>query len=784
MAKNLVIVESPAKSQTIKKFLGPDYEVRASYGHTVDLPTKELWIDIANGFTPKYVVSPDKKKVLSELKRLSESAEKTWIATDEDREGEAIGRHLANQLKLDIKTTPRIVFHEITKTAIENAVKNPRTIDMSLVDAQQARRILDRLVGFELSPILWRKIKTWLSAWRVQSVAVKLIVEREREIQAFEANSFFKIIGTFLSQEQKTFTAELNKQLKSEAETMKFLELLQGANYAIKDIEIKPWKKSPSAPFTTSTLQQEASRKLGFSVARTMQVAQKLYEAGHITYMRTDAVNLSDFAIQAAKAQIMSEYGENYSKPTHYATKAKGAQEAHECIRPTHMENHIAGADPSEKKLYQLIWKRTIASQMAPAELEKTKATIQISTTDKFHFVASGEVLKFDWFLKVYMESTDNEEDDEETKGMLPKLSKGEILQEKGILATEKFKPHPPRYTEASLVKKLEEQGIWRPSTYAPTISTILKRGYVVKEDRQGTKRSYVELSYTEGQIKRETRDQITWAEKQKMFPTDIGMIVTDFLNQNFADIMDYSFTANVEQEFDEIAEWKLKWTQMMEKFYGPFHEHVVETTGKDRVNTERLLGQHPSNGKQIIARMGRYGPMIQIGDQDDPDKKFASIPTGKTIETITLEEALQAFALPRSLGKREGEEVSASTGRFGPYVKYKSLFVSIKKDSGLDPFSITLEEAIPMIQEKMETEKNKYINEFDYEKEKIQVLNGPYGPYIKYAKKNYKIPKGWKDASDLTLDDCLELIGVKKGSTKSAPKKAPAKKKTTNKKK
>lgn len=784
MAKNLVIVESPAKSQTIKKFLGPDYEVRASYGHTVDLPTKELWIDIANGFAPKYVVSPDKKKVLSELKRLSESAEKTWIATDEDREGEAIGRHLANQLKLDIKTTPRIVFHEITKTAIENAVKNPRTIDMSLVDAQQARRVLDRLVGFELSPILWRKIKTWLSAWRVQSVAVKLIVEREREIQAFEANSFFKVVGTFLSQEQKTFTAELNKQLKSEAETMKFLELLQGANYAIKDIEVKPWKKSPSAPFTTSTLQQEASRKLGFSVARTMQVAQKLYEAGHITYMRTDAVNLSDFAIQAAKAQIISEYGENYSKPTHYATKAKGAQEAHECIRPTHMENHIAGADPSEKKLYQLIWKRTIASQMAPAELEKTKATIQISTTDKFHFVASGEVLKFDWFLKVYMESTDNEEDDEETKGMLPKLNKGEMLQEKGILATEKFKPHPPRYTEASLVKKLEEQGIWRPSTYAPTISTILKRGYVVKEDRQGTKRSYVELSYTEGQIKRETRDQITWAEKQKMFPTDIGMIVTDFLNQNFADIMDYSFTANVEQEFDEIAEWKLKWTQMMEKFYGPFHEHVVETTGKDRVNTERLLGQHPSNGKQIIARMGRYGPMIQIGDQDDPDKKFASIPTGKTIETITLEEALQAFALPRSLGKREGEEVSASTGRFGPYVKYKSLFVSIKRDSGLDPFSITLEEAIPMIQEKMEAEKNKYINEFDYEKEKIQVLNGPYGPYIKYAKKNYKIPKGWKDASDLTLDDCLELIGVKKGSTKSAPKKAPAKKKTTNKKK
>lgn len=782
MAKNLVIVESPAKSQTIKKFLGPDYEVKASYGHTVDLPTKELWIDIEKGFAPKYVVSPDKRKVLSELKRLSESAEKTWIATDEDREGEAIGWHIANQLKLDIATTPRIVFHEITKTAIEKAVQNPRTIDMSLVNAQQARRVLDRLVGFELSPVLWKKIKTWLSAGRVQSVAVKLIVEREREIQAFEAASFFKVVGTFLSQEQKSFSAELNKQLKSESETLKFLELLKGADYEIKDIEVKPGKKSPSAPFTTSTLQQEASRKLGFSVARTMQVAQKLYEAGHITYMRTDAVNLSDFAIQAAKAQIISEYGEQYSKPTKYATKAKGAQEAHECIRPTHMENHIAGTDPSEKKLYQLIWKRTIASQMAPAELEKTKASIQISTTDKLQFIASGEVLKFDGFLKVYMESSDNE-DDEETKGMLPMLKVGEKVKENWILATEKFKQHPPRYTEASLVKKLEEQGIGRPSTYAPTISTIQKRGYVLKEDRPGTPRKYLEFSLIKGEITREEREQMTGAEKQKMFPTDIGMIVTDFLNQNFADIMDYHFTANVEQEFDEIAEGKLQREKMMEKFYGPFHEQVVETTGKDRVNTERALGTHPSSGKPIIARMGRYGPMIQIGDQDDPEKKFASIPAGKTIETITLEEALQAFALPRSLGKRENEEVLASTGRFGPYVKYKSLFVSIKKDSGLDPFSITLEEAIPMIQEKMEVEKNKYINEFDYEKEKIQVLNGPYGPYLKYAKKNYKIPKGWKDATDLTLEDCLALIGVKKESPKAAPKKAPAKKTASKKK-
>ena len=783
MAKNLVIVESPAKSQTIKKFLGPDFEVKASYGHTVDLPTKGMGIDIENGFKPDYVVSPDKRKVLSELKRLSESAEKTWIATDEDREGEAIGWHIANQLKLDVKTTPRIVFHEITKTAIENAVKNPRTIDMHLVDAQQARRVLDRLVGFELSPVLWRKIKTWLSAGRVQSVAVKLIVEREREIQSFEANSFFKVVAQFLTSEKKNLAAELSKQLKNEAETTKFLESLSGATYEVSEIEVKPGKKSPSAPFTTSTLQQEASRKLGFSVARTMQVAQKLYEAGHITYMRTDAVNLSDFAIQAAKAQIISEYGENYSKPTHYATKAKGAQEAHECIRPTHMENHIAGADPSEKKLYQLIWKRTIASQMAPAELEKTKATIQISTTDKFKFIASGEVLKFDGFLKVYMESSDTEEDDEEIKGMLPLLKAGENLEENRILATEKFKQHPPRYTEASLVKKLEEQGIGRPSTYAPTISTIQKRGYVVKEDRPGRTRNYLELSLLDGKITRTEREQITGAEKQKMFPTDIGMIVTDFLDQNFADIMDYGFTANVEQEFDEIAEGKLQRVQMMEKFYGPFHAQVVETTGKERVNTERALGQHPSNGKPVIARMGRYGPMIQIGEQDDPEKKFASLPAGKTIETITLEEALQAFALPRSLGKREGEEVLASTGRFGPYVKYKSLFVSIKRDSGLDPFSITLEEAIPMIQEKMEAEKNKYINEFDYEKEKIQVLNGPYGPYIKYAKKNYKIPKGWKDASDLTLEDCLALIGLKKDSTKASPKKAPAKKTASKKK-
>lgn len=773
MAKNLVIVESPAKSQTIKKFLGPDYEVKASYGHTVDLPTKWMGINIEKWFLPEYVVSPDKKRVISELKSLSKSAEKTRIATDEDREGEAIGRHLANQLGLDISTTPRIVFHEITKTAITKAIENPRTIDMHLVDAQQARRVLDRLVGFELSPVLWKKIKTWLSAGRVQSVAVKLIVEREREIQDFESASFFKVTGKFLTAEKKNLEAELSKQLKSEDEALKLLELLKSSTYTIGDIEVKPGKKSPSAPFTTSTLQQEASRKLGFSVARTMQVAQKLYEAGLITYMRTDAVNLSEFAINAIKEQITKEYGPEYSKITHYATKSKGAQEAHECIRPTHMENHIAGSDASEKKLYQLIWKRTIASQMAPAITEKTKAEILISNSSKVKFIASGEVIKFDGFLKVYMESSD--EDEEETAGMLPKIQTGENLTPSSILISQKFKQHPPRYTEASLVKKLEEQGIGRPSTYAPTISTILKRGYVLLEDRPGTKRKYLEFTLQDGQITRDEREQTTWAEKKKMFPSDIWMVVTDFLDQNFENIMNYWFTASVEQEFDEIAAGNLKRNEMIAKFYNPFHEQIVETTGKERVNTERQIWIHPTSWKPIIARIGRFGPMIQIGNQEDEDKKFASMPAGKNIETITLEEALQAFALPRTLGTYQGEEVSTSTGRFWPYVKFKNLYVSIKKDSGLDPFSITLEEAIPLIEQKIQLEANKNINEFSYEKEKIQILNWPYGPYLKFNKKNYKIPKGWKDATDLTLQDCLEIIGItwetKKKTTKTASK-------------
>ena len=798
--KHLVIVESPAKSATIKKFLGEGFEVKASFGHVVDLPQKELGVDVKNNFEPKYVVSPDKTKVVSELKSLAKNADKVWIATDEDREGEAIGWHVANALGLDIKKTARIVFHEITKEAIDNAVKNPRTIDMNLVDAQQARRVLDRLVGFELSPVLWKKIKMGLSAWRVQSVAVRLIVEREREIQKFESASFFKVIGSFVGDAKKEFKAELSKELPSADEAKKFLESCKDAKYTIESVEVKPGKKSPSAPFTTSTLQQEASRKLGFSVARTMQVAQKLYEAGFITYMRTDSVNMSEFAVKAAQDEIISRYGKDYSKPTQYVTKSKGSQEAHECIRPAHMENNMSGNDASEKRLYELIWKRTIASQMAPAEVEKTKATISISTNTKFNFIASGEVVKFDGFLKVYFESKD-EEEDEEQEGMLPKLTKGEILAMQQILAGERFKNHPPRYTEASLVKKLEELGIGRPSTYAPTISTVQKRGYVVKEDRNGSERNYQEMLLRLWVIKTETKKQNTGAEKQKLFPTDIGMVVNDFLCNNFKDILDYNFTASVEEEFDEVAEGKIKWPEMMKKFYGPFHKEVLKTIEfAEKETGEKALGVDPNTGKTVVARIGRFGPMVQVGTAQDTDKpKFASLRPGQNIESLTLEDALALFALPRIIGQYEGEWVTAAVGKFGPYLKYKTFFVSLPKT--LDPYTVTMEEGAPLIEKKIETEKNKYINNFDYPAEdgtgaikKIEVLNGLYGAYIKYDGNNYKIPKWGKDASDLTMDECIDIIvngpkpkfSSKKTATKAETKK-PAKKiaakKTTAKK-
>jgi len=792
--KQLVIVESPAKSVTIKKFLGEGFEVKASFGHVVDLPQKELGVDVKNNFEPKYQISPDKTKVVSELKALAKKADKVWIATDEDREGEAIGRHVANALWLDIKKTARIVFHEITKEAIDHAVKNPRTIDMNLVDAQQARRVLDRLVGFELSPVLWKKIKMGLSAGRVQSVAVRLIVEREREIQKFESASFFKVIGNFVGDAKKEFKAELNKDLTNVDEAKKFLESCKDAKYTIENVEVKPGKKSPSAPFTTSTLQQEASRKLWFSVARTMQVAQKLYEWWFITYMRTDSVNMSDFALKAAQDEITKRYGKDYSNPTKYVTKSKGSQEAHECIRPAHMENNMAGGDASEKKLYELIWKRTIASQMAPAEVEKTKATISISTNNKFNFIASGEVVKFEWFLKVYFESKDEEESDEDQEGMLPKLSKGEILTMQQILAGERFKNHPPRYTEASLVKKLEELGIGRPSTYAPTISTVQKRWYVVKEDRNGNERSYQEMILRLWVIKAEIKKQNTGAEKQKLFPTDIWMVVNDFLVANFKDILDYNFTASVEEEFDEVAEGKIKWPDMMKKFYVPFHAEVAKTIEfAEKQSWEKELGIDPNTGKKVVARIGRFGPMVQVGTAQDADSKpkFASLRPGQNIESLTLEDALALFALPRIIGQYEGEWVTAAVGKFGPYLKYKTFFVSIPKT--LDPYTITMEEATPLIEKKIDTEKNKYINTFDNKGVKIEVLNGLYGAYIKSDGNNYKIPKGWKDASDLTMKDCLDIMksgpkpkfGAKATAKKEAekPAKKAAVKKTTTKK-
>jgi len=756
MAKNLVIVESPAKSETIKKILWNDFEVKASYWHVVDLPQKKLWVDVENNFNPMYEVSPDKKKTIAELKKYAKQADKVWIATDEDREWEAIWRHVANELWLDIKKTSRIVFHEITKKAIEHAVENPRILDMNLVDAQQARRILDRLVWFELSPVLRRKIARWLSAGRVQSVAVRLIVEREREIEKFKSDVFFKTIWTFIGQSKKDFQAILNNDYKNIENAKLFLDDCKISTFQITSIETKPWKKSPSAPFTTSTLQQEASRKLGFSVSRTMQVAQKLYEAWYITYMRTDSVNLSQDAITTAKAEIIKEYGEKYSNPTEYKSKSKWAQEAHECIRPSHMENHMAGDDAGQKKLYDLIRKRTIASQMAPAKVEKTKAIIDISNS-KNKFIAEWEVIKFDWFLKVYIEWLDEEDDENST--MLPKLIEWEILDMQQIISTEKFKKHPPRYTEASLVKELEKKWIGRPSTYAPTISTIQKRGYVLLDSRTWEKMDYSELTLKNNNISTEIKSQNTWVEKNKLFPTDIGRTVTDFLIENFKDILDYNFTASIEEQFDHIADWNLKRVKMLHDFYWPFHGEVSKAEWADRASGERVLWKDPKTWKPVIVRIGRFWPLIQIWSAEDEEKKFANIPTEKTIETITLQEALECFKLPREVWKYEWEIITAAIGRFWPYLKYKSLFVSIPKASELEPISITLDQSIELIKAKLEFESKKYINEFNYDWKKIEILNWTYWAYIKYDKKNYKIPKWWKDATDLILQDCLKII-------------------------
>ncbi len=771
MEENLVIVESPAKAKTIERFLGKNFAVRSSFGHIRDLAKKNLGIEINNGFKPEYVISEDKKKVVDELKKAVKSAKTIWLASDEDREGEAISWHLFEVLKLKEANTRRIVFNEITKDAILNAINNPRAIDKKLVDAQQARRILDRLVGFELSPVLWKKIKPSLSAGRVQSVAVRLLVEREREINDFKSSSGYKVVGLFKVKmengKEYDVTAELPKKFNTLEETRKFLEKCKKANFEVADIVKKPSKKSPSPPFTTSTLQQEASRKLGFSVSQTMTVAQKLYEAGKITYMRTDSVNLSETAIGMSRQAITSSFGEKYVQIRQYKTKSKGAQEAHEAIRPAYMDKDTITGSNTEKKLYELIWKRTIASQMSDAQLEKTNITINISTTSE-NFVAAGEVIIFDGFLKVYIESTDDESE-ENSKGLLPPLKKGQELQMNSIEATERFTLHPPRYTEASLVKKLEELGIGRPSTYAPTISTIQQRGYVLREDRQGENRNFKVLVLKNAQIKESVKIEVTGSEKSKLFPTDIGIIVNDFLVEHFSDILDYNFTALVEKEFDLIAEGKLSWPKMIGKFYPNFHkkiESTLELTSKPK--GERVLGIDPVSGKQIAVRMGRYGPIVAIGEKDGDEKpRFASLMKNQLMETITIEDALNLFKLPRVVGTYEDEEVKANIGRFGPYVLHKNKFYSLKKDVD-DPMDVTIERAMELIDAKRIFDKNKLIKAFTEDSE-LLVLNGRFGPYISYQKENYKVPKT-KAPADLTYKDCLAII--EEGKKKPARKK------------
>lgn len=777
MAKNLLIVESPAKAKTIEKILGSDFEVKSCYGHIRDLEKDDMGIDIKKNYAPRYIVPEDKQKVVTELKKLAKKSDEVWLATDEDREGEAISWHLCEVLGLDPKSTKRIVFHEITKPAIRKAVDTPRTVDLNLVNAQQARRILDRIVGFELSPVLWRKMsmRGSLSAGRVQSVAVRLIAEREREINAFNPTSSFKIEAFFAAQDinkrNVTFKAEGSKQNTAE-DAEKFLTSCTGATYKVRDIQVKPAKKSPAAPFTTSTLQQEASRKMGYGVTKTMVLAQKLYESGYITYMRTDSVNLSDTALQDIQGQIGKQYGDRYIQVRKYKNKNESAQEAHEAIRPTYMEN-ITVNDADAKKLYELIWKRTMASQMADAEFEKTIAKIDIST-NKSELTASGEVLKFDGFLKVYFEDRDDDEEEESGEGVLPPLRVGQQLEFKEMKATERFTRASSRYTEASLVKKLEELGIGRPSTYAPTISTIQKRQYVEKRDKEGVKRDFRLLVLKADKITKQTEQENTGAEKSKLFPTDLGLVVTDFLNQYFADVMDYGFTATIEQEFDEIAAGKVVWTKMMDDFYKPFKkdiENTLETA--ERIKGERELGFEAESGKRIVARMGRYGPMVQIGEVNDEEKpRFAKLKATQSIETITLPEALELFKLPRNLGKFEGEDVTVNIGRFGPYASHDKKFYSLNKD--MDPYSVMLEEVAPMIEEKRQAKDERTIKVF--EKEKIQVLKGPYGPYIKQGLRNYKLSKEQQDrAAELTIEEVKRIIEEIKANP---PKKKGARKK------
>ena len=780
MQKNLVIVESPAKAKTIEKFLGKDYKVMSSYGHIRDLKTKEFSIDIEHDYAPQYVIPADKKKLVSELKSEAKSAEQVWLASDEDREGEAISWHLYEVLGLKPENTKRIVFHEITKNAILHAIETPRDININLVNAQQARRVLDRIVGFELSPILWRKVKPALSAGRVQSVAVRLIVEREREINEFVSEAAFRVIANFILPDGTTvLKAELNRRLKDKKEVEAFLESCKNASFTIDDITTKPVKKSPAPPFTTSTLQQEAARKLGYSVSQTMMIAQRLYESGLITYMRTDSVNLSDLALGTAKEAIFETYGEKYYKFRQYHTKSKGAQEAHEAIRPTYISNVEAGSSSQEKKLYELIRKRTIACQMADAELERTTISVGISGQTE-RFVAVGEVISFEGFLQVYMESNDDDTEKEQENGLLPPVKLHETLSLKDIVATERFTQRPPRYTEASLVRRLEELGIGRPSTYAPTIQTIQNREYVVKGDKEGVERAYTVVSLSKGKIEEAEKTETVGADRNKLMPTDIGTVVNDFLMEYFPDVLDYNFTASVEKEFDSVAEGELVWTKAIDKFYKIFHP-IVEATAAVKTEHkvgERELGIDPKSGNPVFVKIGRYGPVVQIGaahadDKEPPKPQFASLMKGQSIDTITLEEALKLFDLPRTVGEYEGKVMVAAVGRFGPFIRHDGKFVSIPKD--LNPLTITAEEAIALIEGKRVKDEQRFIKKFEEDPE-MEILKGRFGPYISYQKANYRIPKTVTDPTILTLEDCKKII--------AEAGEIPAAKKTTRKKK
>ncbi|MDR1403239.1 MAG: type I DNA topoisomerase [Tannerellaceae bacterium] len=780
MQKNLVIVESPAKAKTIEKFLGKDFKVMSSYGHIRDLKTKEFSIDIENNYKPEYVIPDDKKKLVSELKAEAKKAETVWLASDEDREGEAISWHLAEALKLDPERTKRIVFHEITKNAILHAVETPRNIDINLVNAQQARRVLDRIVGFQLSPILWKKVKPALSAGRVQSVAVRLIVERERDIHAFVAEASFRVIAEFILPDGLALLkAELHKRLKTKEEVYAFLRICEKATFSVDDISTKPLKKSPAPPFTTSTLQQEAARKLGYSVSQTMMIAQRLYESGFITYMRTDSVNLSDLALGAAKEAILKTYGERYYRFRRYSTKTKGAQEAHEAIRPTYIDNEAIGGTAQEKRLYELIRKRTIASQMADAELERTTILINVSGS-KEKFAAVGEVLVFDGFLQVYREGTDDENEKEQENGLLPPVNVNDLLKLKDMVATERFTQRPPRYTEASLVRRLEELGIGRPSTYAPTIQTIQNREYVEKADKEGAERPYTVIALVNHKLSETEKREITGADRNKLTPTDTGMVVNDFLMTYFPDVLDYNFTANVEKEFDAIAEDQMEWTKAIDKFYKVFHPIVEKTAAVKTEHKvgERELGTDPETGKPVFVKIGRFGPVAQLGaakvdDKDAPKPQFASLMKGQSIENITLKEALKLFDLPRTVGESEGKTVVAGIGRFGPFIRHDNKFISIPKDKS--PLTITLDEAEGLIAEKRAKEAQRSFKKFDEEPD-MEILNGRFGPYIAYKGSNYKIPKTVKEPKELTLEEATKIIN-------EAGKKPAAKKQTKKKK-